>query len=286
MERATSRKQTALSNGRATHASREAAKRRGMLQSVSNAFDILALFTKQRPAWTLTEIVRELDLDQSSAFRLLSTMEAKGILTRRSRMDPYRVALHLWRVGCTAFERDALASTVPVILARLTEVTGETSYCSVAEGRLTVAIDVHVARGQGKATVYPYAPGEDYTPLHAPAAGKAILATWSDEEIDEYVAGGLERVGFRTITDSDDLRAHLHEVREQGYAVNNDETLPGEISIAAAVFGGSGEAIAAISITGPSLWDLDRHPAFGRQVKSVADEATLLLRQRTYAFPE
>jgi DNA-binding IclR family transcriptional regulator len=275
----------AASPGDASLKSREAAQQRGLLQSVGNAIDVLALFDVRRPAWTLTEIVRETGMDQATAFRLLSTLEAKGVLSRRSRTDPYRVAIKLWQIGRSATARAGLAATAPVFLSRLTEVTGETAYCGVVDGRNITEIDVYLAPGRLKVSSYPHPIGT-LSPLHTTAMGKAILAAGSDEALGAYIAGGLERLTLRTITDPDQFRAEIATVRELGYGSNIEESLVGEISIGAAILADDDEVIAAISVTGPSLWELDRHPVIGEQVKQVANEATLLLKQHAYAYPQ
>jgi DNA-binding IclR family transcriptional regulator len=265
--------------------SREAAGRRVVVQSVKSAVDVLELFSVRRPAWTLTEIARELGIDQPKAFRLLSTLEAAGWLTRQSRTDPYRLSLRVWQVANAATVRGGLATTAPVFLARLTELAGETSYCGVADGREVVAVAVHVAQGRLRVATYPYPFGMT-DPLHTTSLGKVLLAARPDAEVEAYIRGGLEQVTHRTSTDPAALWAEIAKIRQQGYAVNIGEALVDETGIAAPIHGDDDGIIAAICVSGPSLWDASRHAEIGEIVKQVADEATLMLRQYRHTFPQ
>jgi DNA-binding IclR family transcriptional regulator len=88
-------------------------------------------------------------------------------------------------------------------------------------------------------------------PVHATALGKALLA------YHEYLAAELTRGGLRTftgstITDLYRLRRELRDVRERGFAVDLEELLQGEASVAAPIDDRRGLTVGAIGITGPA----------------------------------
>jgi DNA-binding IclR family transcriptional regulator len=92
--------------------------------------------------------------------------------------------------------------------------------------------------------------GKPY-PLHAGSSSKVFLAFMSDAEIDEYLAGSLEHLTSSTQTDKRKLRKELKMIRERGWADSAGERQTGAASVAAPVFGATGEAVAVISVCGP-----------------------------------
>jgi DNA-binding IclR family transcriptional regulator len=85
-------------------------------------------------------------------------------------------------------------------------------------------------------------------PINAGAAALALLAWAPDDEVDGPLAAPLTRFTEATYTDSGKLRAHLAEIREQGYAIGRGELDPDVLGIAAPVRSESGRVVAAISI--------------------------------------
>jgi DNA-binding IclR family transcriptional regulator len=86
-------------------------------------------------------------------------------------------------------------------------------------------------------------------PFHCSANGKALLAFGAARSPD----GELERLTPQTIVDRHRLDAELTAVRTRGYAIAVDELEPGLSAVAAPVFGADGTAIAALSISGPTI---------------------------------
>ena len=89
-------------------------------------------------------------------------------------------------------------------------------------------------------------------PLHAAAAGKAILAVSADSLLRERASAGLERLTARTLTSADSLERELSKIRKQGFAVDNEEYELGVVCVAAAIIGADGDAAGALSISGPT----------------------------------
>jgi DNA-binding IclR family transcriptional regulator len=89
-------------------------------------------------------------------------------------------------------------------------------------------------------------------PLHAGASQKALLAFLAEEEIDRIASGSLDRLCRATITGGDALRADLAEVRARGWAISFEETNVGVWGVAVPLLDGSGTAVAAVGLAGPS----------------------------------
>jgi DNA-binding IclR family transcriptional regulator len=86
---------------------------------------------------------------------------------------------------------------------------------------------------------------------HATSSGKVLLAFGAPADVDRVVAAGMPRLGPRTITSRSLLEQALADVRADGYAVSVEESARGVSSVAAPIFDGAGECVAAMSVAGP-----------------------------------
>ncbi|MFF6786637.1 IclR family transcriptional regulator C-terminal domain-containing protein, partial [Streptomyces sp. NPDC012510] len=115
----------------------------------------------------------------------------------------------------------------------------------------------------------------DTSPLHATAAGRAILTHLPKRDVEELIAQGLERFSDTTPADPDELRAELDRIRTDGYAVNRNQYRPGVCAIAAPVLDEDGSPLAAIAVSMPeSRFDVKRLPEWSRMVVEAAAEIT------------
>jgi DNA-binding IclR family transcriptional regulator len=113
---------------------------------------------------------------------------------------------------------------------------------------------------------------------HATSSGKVLLAFGSQADVDDAVAGGLPRLGPRTITTRTRLNQALADVRRAGYAISADEAAPGVVSIAAPIFDRIGSCVAAVSVAGPLIrMPSDRHDQLVRMVVRTAAEISRAL---------
>jgi IclR family acetate operon transcriptional repressor len=117
-------------------------------------------------------------------------------------------------------------------------------------------------------------------PLHAGAAGKAILAFLPPSEIDGLLESELRAFTDRTITSPVLLREELAGIRERGYAYSECEVSSGIHSIAAPVFDRDGGVIASMSLTIPESRLGSQTPELAAQLVAAAASVTSQLRPR------
>ena len=105
-------------------------------------------------------------------------------------------------------------------------------------------------------------------PPHCTAAGKVLLAYLPPDELATVLAGELASYTCRTISRAEDLKQELVQVRQQGYAVVEEELENGLNAVAAPIHDHRGQVVAAVSISGPAyrmvprmLSELARHLA-------------------------
>lgn len=98
-------------------------------------------------------------------------------------------------------------------------------------------------------------------PAHASALGKAMLAFLPDERERVLTTENLRSMTGETLTSPEALRAQLDEVRISGFAIEQDEAVLGESSLAGPVFDSYGQAVGAIGVVIPSNGDAAEHEA-------------------------
>jgi len=96
-------------------------------------------------------------------------------------------------------------------------------------------------------------------PLHATALGKAVMAWWQPEQVEEVLAAGLGRLTHRTIADLPTLHEELARVRaRRGVAFERGEHTSQVVCVAAAVRTPAGVPVAVLSLSGRDLADVER----------------------------
>jgi IclR family transcriptional regulator, acetate operon repressor len=218
------------------------------IRSVARAAQILLFLGEQPDGRTAKETALALALPVPTAYHLLGTLVAEGLLAKDSRRR-----YHLGpKVGllCDAFLRQVIPPEYLLgPLHELAETTGETAYVvgwrndqivvlASVEGRSAVRVSGLSVGFQGGA--------------HARASGKALLAFAPPGLRESYLrANPLERLTARTIVDPAELRKELARIRKRGCAVDEEEFRDGVACAAAPVLAG-GTAIAAYSISAPA----------------------------------
>ncbi|MFI0445403.1 IclR family transcriptional regulator [Actinomadura sp. 6N118] len=242
------------------------------MKSVIRSLQILEAVAQHQPV-TVGELTKMFGLPKSTVQRTLVTLNQAGWL-RASRGDTTR-----WEVGArvlavrpAALQGASLFAAAREPMLRLREALNETIHLTVLDG---VHCMVVVDRVDCDHAVRTFHRIGDTSPLHATAAGRAVLAHLSRAEVDEVIARGLKRFGDTTITDPDVLRADLGEVRRQGYAVNINQFRPGVCAVAAPILDEDGTPLAALAVSMPdSRLDVDQLPELGRQVAEASEEIT------------
>lgn len=197
----------------------------------------------------VTEIADHLDLSKAAVHSHLSTLRENRFVVKRD--ADYELGLRFVTVGEYVKQHNRLYNAGKGPVDELAEETGEYAHLMAEEhGR-----GIHLYKAKADRAV-----AKDYHQLnlerpdylHYSSIGKAILAYLPDERVraiyDEY---GLPQRTERTITDFQALQAELREVREQGYAVNDEEEIVGLRAVGAPIRKSDGSVLGAISVSGP-----------------------------------
>jgi DNA-binding IclR family transcriptional regulator len=237
------------------------------IQSVQRAVAILKAFTKDRPELRVNELSRMLDLHKSTVSRLLSTLEQGGLVAQNPETGKFRLGVDLiCLAGLVVTHRDVRMAAGPY-LRQLAEISKETVNLAIKDGGQVVNVDhvpsPHVVKDLGWVG--------RRTELHCTSTGKVLLAHLPKDAIESHLTRELPSFTDRTITDPTQLRQELRKIREQGYAVVQEELEEGLNAIAAPIQDHRGRVIAAVSVSGPSYRvSPPRFPALAEAVKQAA----------------
>ena len=218
------------------------------LTSVANAARLLQSFTMDIPERGISELAKCLGLAKSTVHRLASTLVKTGLLEQNTQTFKYRLGLEVFKLGaCVASQMDVSTQSVPY-LKQLMEKTEETVHLAILDQKEVLYIN----KIESRQTFRMYSRLGRRAPLDCTGVGKVLLAFQSAEKIEQIIAGGLTPYTDHTLTDTDELRRHLEEIRMLGYAIDDEEIEMGLRCIAAPIRDHSSNVIASISIAGPT----------------------------------
>ncbi|MGJ0203420.1 IclR family transcriptional regulator domain-containing protein [Leucobacter sp. gxy201] len=223
---------------------------------------------------SIGEISRRTGLPKSTTARIVRSLLPHGLVEAQE--EGYVLGLRFFELGEKASRPRNLRRLTYAHMVGLRHTTGLTVHLAVLDGSHVVYIEILRSR------TTPMIPSRigGRVPAHATALGKAMLGFSPPEVSERLIASGLERLGPRTITDPDALRAALWRVRSNGIAIEKEESAPGVACIAAPILteGHSGP-IAALSVAG-ALADMDLE-ASERALRETIDA----LRRQASALP-
>lgn len=216
-------------------------------KSVVKATHLLGELGRHPEGVSVTEVAQFVDITRPTAFRLLLSLEHAGFVDR-SGDNRYKLGWQVARLGRLADPHAGVVARIQPVLdkyaAQLNETVnfamlrGETAYDVIAEASAT--------RFLNASHLYV---GGTY-PLHASATGKLILSELSDDRIAEVLPDRLESYTERTITTRRALLREVHRVREQGYALLDDELEEGLFAIACPSRDPHGELLGILVLQG------------------------------------
>ncbi|GAA2140911.1 IclR family transcriptional regulator [Nocardioides koreensis] len=219
----------------------------GGVQSVDRALTILEVLARIGEAG-VTEVAAELGVHKSTAFRLVTTLEAHRLVEQTAERGKYRLGVGILRLaGATTARLDLVQEARPVC-RQLAADTGETVNIAV----LSESSALYLDQVAGSSALQPHNWVGQHIPLHATSNGKVLLSGLDDAALDG-VLGGLSRYTAVTITQKSRLREEVKLVREQGYAVAVDELEVGLTAAAAPIRNAHGDVIASLSVSGPTF---------------------------------
>jgi IclR family acetate operon transcriptional repressor len=241
------------------------------VQALDRALVILRALAEGE-GMSLTELAEASGQAPATVYRVLSTFQAHGMVEVQPATQLWFVGQAAFRIGSAFLGRTSFVEQARVVMRELMADTGETANLAIADGGQVVFLSQVETHEPIRAFFRPGTRG----PIHASGIGKALLAYLAEPAVARIVREqGLPAFTPRTITDPARLAAAMAEIRERGWAVDDEERTEGMRCIAAPIFNEFREAVAGVSISGPVVrMNRERGRDFGARVRAAADRIT------------
>ena len=228
--------------------SAEAGQAGAPVQALQRALGLLSALAQDDKA-TLTELALRAGMPPSTAHRLLTTMAAQGYVAFDEATSEWAVGVEAFRTGSSFLRRANVVEAARDVMRDLVAQTGETANIGVRNEDALVFVSQVETSHPIRAFFGPGARG----PMHASGIGKALLSMAPRAEVERL----LQRTGLpgftpRTLTSPAALFADLDAARARGWAFDDEERHGGVRCVAAAIFNHHGEAVAGVSVSGPT----------------------------------
>ena len=226
-----------------------------VIQSVTNALNLLEQFKRDRDELGVTELSNRLGLHKNKIFRLLATLETKGYIEQNKATENYRLGLKNLELGQAFIKQLGLVRPLKPFLKEIVEECNEMAYIAIIRQNSVVCLDVEESNQAVKVT-------NDVglrLPIHCTAIGKAQIAYATEEELEKLgILDNMERFTPNTIVNKVEFIKQIKEVARRGYALDDEEYNPGVKCVAVPIKDYTGRVVGGISVSGPSYRMTDK----------------------------
>ncbi|WP_411957789.1 HTH-type transcriptional regulator BhcR [Paracoccus homiensis] len=227
---------------------RSGADSAGTIQSLERALDILDMLAGHS-GLTLSEVADKMQQSPSTVHRVLHTLASRGVVESDPATQSWQIGPAAFRLGSAFMRRSGIVERARPVLRALMEHSGETANLGILNGDCVLFI----SQAETQETIRAFFPPGTRSPLHASGIGKALLAFGRPQTLDQTLAQApLQRFTDKTLTQPQELRDDVARIRARGFAFDDEERTRGMRCIAAPVFDLTGEAVAGISVSGPT----------------------------------
>jgi IclR family transcriptional regulator, acetate operon repressor len=233
-----------------------------MIRSVLKAIDVMCVFSSTEPTLTLGEISERLNMPKSTTHNLLNTLASRGFIEKVND-DSYALGTAVISLSQAVRVNAHLRDRAAPLLRELADIVKESVYLTYLDGDHALYI---YAIETSNRLMARSAIG-DRVRLHCTGVGKAILAAFPDEKMEDIVQRtGLPGFTENTITTLDELKREMEQTRLRGYSIDRGEHEKGIFCVGAVIRDAAGIPIGGCSISG-----LDPEIIAGRAAGLSAD---------------
>jgi DNA-binding IclR family transcriptional regulator len=204
---------------------------------------------------TYSDILSSLELPKSTVHRILKDLTEVGYLTYHPENKKYFGSLRLANLGAEVMGNFELRKHVRPFLIELHRETEHTANLGILDGLTGVFLDKIEAKDFG---IKLFSEIGKTFPLYCTGLGKVFLAYSSRDLLDQLMIRPLDALTDKTITRPARLEKELSKIREQGFAIDDEEITRGIVCVAAPVFSFDQSLAAAISIAFPAYIKKER----------------------------
>jgi len=220
------------------------------VRALARGLAVLTCFTPERTSYTLPELSKRVNVPKGTLYRLLEGLCVAEFLEHDVATGVYTLGIKAFEVGASYLAHLDFPQNARAALEMLATTCGETASLGVlSKGEVVYIAIEHTQREIGIQSQI----GTRH-PTHCTALGKVLLSELPDDGVVSLLEPlGLPALTEHTITSLGALLAELHQVRQRGYAIDNEERAYGITCIAAPIYNHVGQIVGAISVSGPAF---------------------------------
>lgn len=202
--------------------------------SVKKAFAILSAISASKDGMGVSDLAKKLKMAKSTVHGMTSALEELGAAMRDPLTKKYKLGFALLEIGRTAYSPVDLQTSARPVTEELMEKTQTSVFLGILNWDKVTILDIVESRQDLSIT----APVGSTIPLFAGAVGKVFLASMSQEQASKLVKSkGLPRFTENSIVDTELYFKELMQVRDQGFAVDDEEYILGVRAVASPLIG-------------------------------------------------
>ncbi|HTY72324.1 MAG TPA: IclR family transcriptional regulator [Actinomycetes bacterium] len=235
------------------HGERDPAQSR----SLERGLGILMTFSETRALLGIADLSRAVELNKSTTHRYVATLTSLGFLQQDPETRKYRLGPRVVDLGFAAINAMEITRVAGRSLQALSDETGFTVSMAVLDGTDIVYVDRRRSVREGQLGIHLDLHVGSRLPAYCTALGKVLLAHQPADRLRDLLERtDLARRGPNTLTAREALLTALRRVRQQGFAVNDEELAPGLHAVAAPIRDGRGSVVAAANVAVHlSMWN-------------------------------
>ena len=224
-----------------------------IINALDRALDVMILLYHEKREMGVTEISKELGVYKSTIHRTLYTLENKGFVNQNKENGKYWLGTKLYAIGMVVGEKFSIKELVKPYTKELNKEFNEVVNVSILEEKsddCPRSIVIHIESGSNQLQSVNPTVGSSCE-CYCSAVGKCLMA-YNDINYNRFKNIEITKYTETTIDNWDEMNKVLEKIRENGYAIDNEELEHGLTCIGAPILDKNNKAIAAISLSGPT----------------------------------
>ena len=218
-----------------------------MSETIPRIFQVVEFLADSDDWVSLRTMSRELHINATATFRILNALKELGYVRQDSQDSKYQLTLKIAGISAQVLEKVQLRQIAHPFLQQLTSTSNETTHLAILDGKDFVYIDkvdnTQAMRMRSRVGQHGL--------LHCTAMGKALLAHYPPADLSKILEGlDFQPRTNQTITDPAKFLEQLEQIRQQGFAVDDEENETGIRCIGSPIFDHAGRLGGAVSISG------------------------------------
>lgn len=219
------------------------------IQSIDRAVMVLKCFSEKSRELKLSDVANELGLNKSTVHGIITTLKYHGLIDQNEENQKYRLGLYLLELGNIISNSLDIRKIAAPIINDICSKIEETVHLGTLDNMEVVYID----KQESNQSMRIFTTIGTRNPAYCTGIGKSMLAYVEPELLIKSLPEKLEKITPNTITEKAELLNELNFIRENGYALDNEENIEGLTCIASPIFDHTGCAKYAISVSGPTI---------------------------------